>query len=951
MSVGGSAGIFLRCLSILILASVVGVHPSCADDFDQARAEAKTLVDQEKYALAGKAFEAILTSEERLFGRDDLRLAPDLIDLGSVYENIARYADSESAYRRAIDLLRGSANSNKSHLAIALNDLGLLYYRMGKYHEAEGPSKESIEIRREIFDPGDLRMSFPMDNLGLVYLEEGRYEEAEELFQGSIGIARAAKSSVSEAISLDNLGYLYWAQGRLKDAERLHRNALDLEEKSTDAKSADVAITLNSLGSVLVDEDLLQQAEPILQRSLNLWQGVYGDDHPQVAYALANLGALYQTQRRFFDADPLLRKALEIRRRWLGPDHPNTAILIDKLAELLLSRDGVEEAEKLALSALEIKIRALGPDHPEVATTLDLLANVNEKLGHLSQALEFARKSSALRRSRASLMAKARSRGADSEIRKVRESYVRHVSILSQLIKTGAPNRDQLIAEAFEVGQSAQASAAANAAFQAGIRHATPDPHLAMLVRQRQDAIDAWRGADAQRSELIALAVSQRDSDTERAVSEEMRRLEAEISGVDDRFAHEFPQFTELASPTPIALAVAQARLGDGEELISVLVGNKSAFLWAVRRLDADLVPLDLDSDQLDGEVKALRELLDPQTNPKDPQTNPKLEAFDLPRSHALYERTIGKAAHILEVNRILFVPDGAFLSLPIGVLVQSKTANDADYASVSWLARRYAITVLPSASMLVTMRTASVTNPARRPFVGIGDPSLEGPDPKAELPSLVSLFRGPMADVDAVRHLPPLHETAQELRDLARSQHASEQDLFLGDRATETLIKASELGQYRIVAFATHGLLAGGVKDLVEPALVLTPPVRPSKEDDGLLTASEVARLVLDADWVILSACNTASGDGSHAEGLSGLAKSFIYAGSRALLVSHWKVASQAALNLTTGMFKALDADTAIDKAEALKRSQIAAIENHPGLSHPQYWAPFVLVGDPRRD
>jgi len=155
-------------------------------------------------------------------------------------------------------------------------------------------------------------------------------------------------------------------------------------------------------------------------------------------------------------------------------------------------------------------------------------------------------------------------------------------------------------------------------------------------------------------------------------------------------------------------------------------------------------------------------------------------------------------------------------------------------------------------------------------------------------------------------------------------------------------------LNDYKVLAFATHGLVAGDFKGLAEPALVLTPPARDSEHDDGLLTASEVAQLKLDADWVILSACNTAAADGTPgAQGLSGLAKAFFYAGSRALLVSHWPVSSEAAVALTTRMLTEYANDPGIGRAEALRRSMMALMDEDPRFAHPFYWAPFVIVGE----
>ncbi len=219
---------------------------------------------------------------------------------------------------------------------------------------------------------------------------------------------------------------------------------------------------------------------------------------------------------------------------------------------------------------------------------------------------------------------------------------------------------------------------------------------------------------------------------------------------------------------------------------------------------------------------------------------------------------------------------------------------------------------------------------------------------PKIELSGLFSL-RG-IGDVEAVRGLPSLPETAGELEALAHNLGASPDSLLLRGEATESNVRSIDLEGYRVLAFATHAVVSGDLKGLAEPALVLTPPDVGTEEDDGLLTASEVATLKLDADWVILSACNTAAPDGTpDAEALSGLAKAFFYAGSRALLVSHWPVSSEAAVELTTRMLAEHANDPGIGRAEALRRSMLALMMDHENtdFAHPFYWAPFVIVGE----
>jgi CHAT domain-containing protein len=360
------------------------------------------------------------------------------------------------------------------------------------------------------------------------------------------------------------------------------------------------------------------------------------------------------------------------------------------------------------------------------------------------------------------------------------------------------------------------------------------------------------------------------------------------------------------------------------------------------------------------------------------PRTRPL--RFDHARAHALYRALFGEVEDLIRGRHLLIVPSGPLTQLPFQVLVTKAPASN-NHRLVAWLAREHAITVLPAAPSLMALRRVGRSSAAPRPMIGIGNPLLDGPDARFEglarqaqakqrcpdrRPRQVAArsdrrssaarvaTRAGLADVADIRGQVPLPETADELCAVARDvKAAAGRDILLGARATEREVKrlsaAGELATYRMVHFATHGVLAGDLAGTHEPGLILTPPDRATEEDDGYLSASEIAALKLDADWVILSACNTAAGAAANAEALSGLARAFIYAQARSLFVSHyWEVYSAATVKLITAAVREMARDPKAGRAEALRRSMLALIDKGaPREAHPAYWAPFVLVGE----
>jgi CHAT domain-containing protein len=465
-----------------------------------------------------------------------------------------------------------------------------------------------------------------------------------------------------------------------------------------------------------------------------------------------------------------------------------------------------------------------------------------------------------------------------------------------------------------------------------------------------------------------------------------------------------------LTSPLPMTPPEAQKLVRPNEVLVVLALVPEEAFAWVITPGKVRVARLSATPDTIRDLVAALRCGLDAAAwrDDRAEKCRALLKAdakggpatddlpFDLRKAHRLYQALFSSIEDdILSKHILLVVPPGPLATFPFSVLVTEAPAisipnSVGGYRRASWLGKRQGITMLPSVSSLRALRELAKTSRASRRFLGIGNPLLEGPqdDPQwgnhfrklaqasanrqrcSEAPgrretvvasrkitAFGKLFRGASADIEAVRGLAPLPETADELCEVGRRLGVPESEILLGARATEAALKdlsdRGRLAAYSILHFATHGALAGEVRGSAEAGLVLTPPSKGTSDaaalgyDDGFLTVSEISALRLDADWVVLSACNTAGPAGEGADALSGLASAFFHAGARALLVSHWEVGSEAAVKLTTRAFQEL-LRRKTTRAEALRASMTELIERGPiKYAHPSQWAPFALVGE----
>lgn len=420
------------------------------------------------------------------------------------------------------------------------------------------------------------------------------------------------------------------------------------------------------------------------------------------------------------------------------------------------------------------------------------------------------------------------------------------------------------------------------------------------------------------------------------------------------------PAYFNLIRPTALSLLETRAMLGKAEAILLLYPGPRGTHAIALTQENIAWHRSDWRIQEIDVAVKQLRRDLDP-AGSRVPR--PWTYYYDRPVAYQLYQEIIAPLMGALDGMKEVYVaPSGSLARIPASVLVTSPPKGyDDDLQALretDWLIDLFALVQLPSIQSLRFLRTRTKATTSKRvQLAAFGDPALSGAAAtRGGLDGGVfetgsNAMRGSLADVSAIRQLARLPGTATELDAIAKTLNARSGTVMLGKRATEARIKRTDLSNTRIIAFATHGLLAGEVDGLSEPGLVFTPPKNATEADDGLLTASEISQLDLDADWVLLSACNTAAGETAGAEGLAGLAKSFFYAGARSLLASHWPVRDDLAAILSSKTVALEISDSSLSRAQALRQTMLAVRndQNDDTAAHPSSWAPFMLIGDGR--
>jgi len=862
--------------------------------------------------------------------------AQTLSNIGFVYESLGEMQKALEKYNEALPLQR--AVGDRSGEATTLNNIGVVYWSLGEPQKALEKYNEALPLQRVV---GDRSVeATTLNGIGSVYWSLGETQKALEKFNEALPITRAVGDRRGEALTLSNIGVVYRSLGEMQKALEKYNEALPLSRAVGDRIGE--ARTLNNIGVAYRSLGEMRKALEKFNEALPIFQAI-GNRSGEAA-ALNSIGRVYLSLEETQKALEKFNEALQFRRT-VG-DRIGEAITLNNLGAVYWSLGEMQNALEKFNEALPIT-RVLGDRNGE-ATALLGIARVEQKRGNLTQARKAIEQAVGLIESLRTNIVSQELRASYFASRQ--EFYETYIDVLMQMRKQNQAEAFDAIALAVSERARALSLLELLEEAHADIRQGV-DSSLLERERSLQQRLNARAAAQAR------LLNRKHTPEQAAAAAKEIAAITAEYEEVQAQIRARSPRYAALTQPQPLGLAeIQQQALDEDTLLLEYALGEQRSYLWLVsqRSIDSYELPPRAEVEAAARRVYELLTVRPKRWAPPDPQF--------IAQAKALSRMLLGPVAPRLTSKRLVVVAPGALSYLPFAALPAPEYEKRPAGGYEPLIARHEVVSV-PSASVLsIIRREMAGRQRAAESVAVLADPVFEETDPRlasakngnysgetpaastadaehSELTRAIRTMNFPDAR-DGFTRLPFSRQEAESIIALTPKGTALKATDF---KASRDLALSRQLSQYRILHFATHGLLNSERPEL--SGLVFSLIDREGKPQDGFLRLHEVYNLQLNADLVVLSACETGLGKEIKGEGLIGLTRGFMYSGAPRVVASLWNVDDLATAELMKLFYQRMLKDGQPAGA-ALLAAQLE-LSRQKRWASPYFWAGFVLHGE----
>ncbi len=851
--------------------------------------------------------------------------------------NVGKFDEALPLVENALKIRLAELGEDNSETAIALNQLARIYTIRGNFEKAEQTNQRALSIREKIFGAEHPDVALSLHNLALLY------DRKEELGKALLFHQRALKIRENVlglehpvvATSFINTATVYDHQGNKPKAVEMLKRALTIQENAVGIESLNGAVIINNLAKSYVDLGEYAKAEPLLKRALVLLEKLFGPDNFRLADPLTNLARFYMYQGDYAAAEPVFQHALKLYEKFQGAEHPATAMAIHNLGSFYFFKGDYGKSEEFSRQSLAMREKIFGPFNPSVARTLNVLSRTLAMKGDISEAVNLQQRANAITEKEISLNFAV---GSEKE-------KLAYLDILpeqtNQTISTNIQN-------AATNPAAAELAALTLIQRKGRVLDAMSDSISALRQRAKKEDFALLDELNKTTEELAKLVVNGPQKTTLAEHQTQIKKLEEKREKLEVEINRRTAGFYE--SSAPVSLKSIQAALPAGTALVEFAVyqpfdpkakrfdksyGEPHYIAYIIQR-QGEIRWKELgEAKAIDDAVKNFRQALsDP--NRKDVQTLARI----------LDEKVMQPIRSLIGAHGQLFVsPDGELNLIPFEALVDEQNR---------YLIENYAFTYLTSGRDLLRLQTS---RESKSKLLLIANPAFGEPDtlqmaqlnqnkPNTKQRKSITATRN-LTDT----YFAALGGTVQEARSI---QTIFPEAAFLtGAQATESALKQTSAP--KILHIATHGFFLEDEdfsktekidNPLLRSGLALAGANRRSgAKDDGILTALEASGLNLwGTKLVVLSACDTGLGEVRNGEGVYGLRRAFMLAGTESLMMSLWSVSDLVTRELMTNYYKNLKQGKG--RGAALRQVQLEMLKK-ANRQHPFYWASFIQSGE----
>ncbi len=921
-----------------------------------------------KYDLAEAYYKQTIELSKKHLGFDNTTHANSLNNLASLYLQIGKLELAEPLYKQSMGIMKRTAGTEHKDYAFALNNLAYLYYQMAQYEAAEPLWVQATAIRKNTVGEQHPDYASSLNNLAHVYQRIGKLEEAEPLMLQAKEIIKNAYSETHPkyATYLNNLAALYESMERYKEAEPLYQQSVDICKKKLGEKHPDYASSLHNLAHLYYTMERYDAAEKLYLKSQNIWKNSVGEMHHDYATSLNNLGGLYSKKEDYKAAMTLCQQSLDINKRSLGTKHPSYVTALNQLAALHLKMDNLDTAFICSVISLAANSSNFEEKFPNILlqNTLDIERqytpanccrpfetnqfldlselNYNNSLVFNSSLLNLLRISKA--QGKQSLdkeklkshynICKAAMRvnesirnGFSGKTNKLR--VLKNNSIFVQYGIDAALLLDEAVYydEAFGFAEQNKSVLLADAVKgnRARILGDLPDS-LALKEIKLQKKRDQLKKRKAESS----------PNERTTAFSAEENELNLEIEVFLNSLKDKYPKYHNLKYENiTVNAKEVQASLQAKTLLLEYFVTDSITYLFAISKTSIELFPIQVSKKKLKKRIESLRLALsnyDLIINKSD-----LAQSLYTTSAYWFYKEMLSVALQNKTIDNLIIITDGELGHLPFETfLLKEVPQGNVDYTALHYLINDYNISYNYSATLwkenLETQalrKQAKTSNNNHQIFAcGAAYPTVDSSLLDLRLPNVFNLRNS----------LESLPETKKEIAALSKVFDG----LFLANDSTDEAFFKEHAHEYSVIHLAMHGLLHPRVPMLSSLAFT----ENKDSLEDNFLQAHEIAHLKLNADLVVLSACETGYGKFEQGEGVISLARSFMYAGTPSLVVSLWQVNDQSTSIIMSYFYQYIS--DGLPKDVALRKAKLDYLKTAKGIdAHPAFWSAFIQLGD----